>query len=453
MLFERIEAEGLAHFSYIIGSDGEACVIDPRRDCAVYLEIAANRGYRISTILETHRNEDYVVGSSALAGRTGARVWHADADLDYEYGEPARDGQVWRVGRLQIRALDSPGHTWGSMSYVVLEASSTPWILFSGDALFAGDVGRVDFLGVDRLDEMAGLLYETIFSKLLPLGEGVILCPAHGAGSVCGSAISSRNWTTIGLERRLNRKLQLGDRFSFVAEVGVALHKAPYFSRMEAVNLAAGTPACEPPAPASLSAAEFSDRVRGAVVVDTRCPSCFGAAHVPGAICIPEEEIPSYAGWFLPYDQPLLLVTGGGDGHQAARYLFRMGYDRLDGVLRGCIKAWHSAGLASNHAGIVDPVAFSRLLKNATPWVLDVRSAGELVAMPPVHGAHHIPIYQILERINDVPRDRAVYVMCATGTRATIVASLLLRAGVPDATIVLGGMVGLARAEARARGG
>jgi len=453
MLFERIESEGLAHFSYILGSDGEACVVDPRRDCAVYLEMATRRGYRITTILETHRNEDYVVGSAALAGRTGAQVWHADADLDYAYGEPVRDGQVWRVGRVRIRAVHSPGHTLGSMSYVVLEHSGSPWILFSGDALFAGDVGRVDFLGVDRLDEMAGQLHETLFTKLLPLGDGVILCPAHGAGSVCGSSIASRNWTTIGLERRLNPKLQLTDRRTFVAEVGVPLHKAPYFHRMEAVNLSGDSGACEPSAPASLSASEFAQRARGAVVLDTRCPSCFGAAHVPGSICIPEEEIPSYAGWFLPYDRPLLLVTGGGGGQQAARYLFRLGYDRLEGVLEGCVKAWHSAGLASSRVGIIDPVEFSLLVATENPWVLDVRSAGELATVPPVEGAHHIPINQILERSHEVPRDRPVYIVCATGTRAAIVSSLLLRTGVPDVTIVLGGTVGLARAAMRARGG
>jgi hydroxyacylglutathione hydrolase len=338
------------------------------------------------------------------------------------------------------------------MSYVLHEPSGAPWMLFSGDALFAGDVGRVDFLGESRLEEMAGLLHRTLFERLLPLGDGVILCPAHGAGSACGTSIASRVWTTIGLERRLNPKLQLTDRASFVAQVGKSLDKAPYFQRMESMNLSGTVWPCEPVAVPSLAPPEFADRARGAVVLDTRCPSCFGAAHVPGAVCMPLEEIPSYAGWFLPYDRPILLVTEGGDAGRAARYLYRIGFDRVAGSLQGCIKAWHSAGLSSSSAGIIDPLDFADLLDDGSPWVLDVRSAGELAAMPPVGGARHIHIHDVAGRTREVPRDRPVYVVCATGTRAAIVSSLLLRDGVVDVTVVLGGMAGLARARQRALG-
>gem|GEM_PF-6042768 len=164
MLFERIESQGLAHYSYLIGDQGEAIVIDPRRDVDVYAQTATRAGMRIAHVLETHRNEDYLIGSLELVARTGAQVWHADGMLDYQYGQPAQDGQTWRIGRLKMRAIHSPGHTLGSMSYLLHDPDGAPWVLFTGDALFAGEVGRVDFLGMDRAPEMAGHLYDTLSS-------------------------------------------------------------------------------------------------------------------------------------------------------------------------------------------------------------------------------------------------------------------------------------------------
>ena len=237
MLFERIESEGLSHYSYLIGRDGEAAVIDPRRDCQIYVERAACHGMRIRYVLETHRNEDYVSGSVELASITGAEIWHADAQWNYRYGRPVYDGQDWRIGHLKVRALLSPGHTPGMMSYLLHDDKDAPWVLFSGDALFAGDVGRVDFMGSDRLVEMAALLHRTLFEKLLPLGDGIIVCPAHGPGSVCAPAISDRVWTTIGLERCHNPKLLLRESHEFVAATAKDLEKPPYFSQMERLNL------------------------------------------------------------------------------------------------------------------------------------------------------------------------------------------------------------------------
>ena len=187
----------MAHYSYLIGDDGEAAVIDPRRDCTIYIDRAARAGYRILHVLETHRNEDYVIGSVELAARTGAAVYHADAQWDYTYGQAVEDAQTWQVGRLELEAIHSPGHTPGSMSYLLRTPEGSPWTVFTGDALFAGDVGRVDLLGEERLEEMAGLLYETLFDKLLALPDDLIVCPAHGAGSVCG------NTTPSGRGRRL----------------------------------------------------------------------------------------------------------------------------------------------------------------------------------------------------------------------------------------------------------
>jgi hydroxyacylglutathione hydrolase len=219
VLFERIVSRGLAHYSYLVGDKFEAAVIDPRLDCEVYVEKASSEGMRIVHILETHRNEDYVVGSAELASRTGAQVWHADSQLDYKYGLTAEEGQRWKTGRLVIEAIHTPGHTPGSMSYLLRDPGGLPWVVFTGDALFAGEVGRVDLMGKDKAPLMAGLLYDSIFRRLLPLGDQVLVCPAHGAGSVCGESISERLWTTIGLERQYNPRLQHTDREAFIADL------------------------------------------------------------------------------------------------------------------------------------------------------------------------------------------------------------------------------------------
>ncbi|MDD3926596.1 MAG: MBL fold metallo-hydrolase, partial [bacterium] len=178
MLFERIESKGLAHYSYIVGDNNEAVVIDPRRDCDIYLETAVRAGYRIKYVLETHRHEDYVTGSLELAVRTGAELWHADAQWDYRFGEAVRDGQTWEAGRLKLRALHAPGHTPGLMCYLLNDPEGISWILFSGDALFAGDVGRMDLMGEERVPEMAGLMYDTLYNRILQLDDGIIVCPA-----------------------------------------------------------------------------------------------------------------------------------------------------------------------------------------------------------------------------------------------------------------------------------
>lgn len=238
MLFERIESEGLAHYSYLLGSGNEAVVIDPRRDCQVYVDRAAQEGMRITHILETHRNEDYVIGSTELAARTGAEIWHADSQLDYAYGNPVADGQRWRIGEVEVRALASPGHTPGMMNYLLHDAGGRLWGVCTGDTLFAGSVGRVDLAGPERTEEMAGLLYDSIFERLLPLGDGVLVLPAHGPGSVCGgSSIADRPWTTLGIERRHNPRLQVASRQEFVEQTALTQPFPPYFAMMERLNL------------------------------------------------------------------------------------------------------------------------------------------------------------------------------------------------------------------------
>ncbi|MHB0876217.1 MAG: MBL fold metallo-hydrolase [Anaerolineae bacterium] len=442
MLLERIESKGLAHYSYLVGDGGEAVVIDPRRDCEIYVERAHRHGVRITHVLETHRNEDYLIGSLELTARTGAQVWHADAELDYAYPTAVEDGQEWRVGSLRLRAMLTPGHTLGLMSYVLSTADGEPWMLFCGDLLFAGALGRTDLLGEERLVEMTGLLYDSIYGKALPLGDQVILCPAHGSGSVCGANIADRPWTTIGLERRLNPDLRLGSRAEFVARVAVMHERPPYFRQMERLNVAGPQPLGPLPSPVPLGAHEFQRRAAGATVLDTRGELAFGGGHLPGAISIWQNGVPSFAGWFLDYGEPLLLVTDTDDTEEVMRYLVRIGFDDVAGFLAGDMHAWHAAGLDSQTSGIVTISALCRMLDAGEPMhILDVRGADEL-ARGEIPGAQHIHITQLPQHLDEVPTDRRVYVFCGTGLRSTIAASLLQRAGHADVAVVQGGFRG-----------
>jgi hydroxyacylglutathione hydrolase len=443
MLFKRFESKGLAHYSYLIGDGNQAVVIDPRRDGDVYVETSTLEGMQITQVLETHRNEDYIIGSVELASRTGAVVLHsAQDDLDYGYGERIGDGEALRVGRLKIRALHTPGHTRGHMSYLLHDPHGAPWVVFTGDALFAGDVGRTDFYGRDKLDEMTGLLYESLFHKILPLGDEVIVCPAHGAGSVCGTAIAERAWTTIGLERKHNPKLQYTDKSDFVGHVGRMLEYPPYFRMMEKWNLEGPPLLGSLPVPPPFSAREFAARAGDALVLDTRMELGFGSAHVPDALSIWEEGLPSFAGWFLSYDKPLLLVTEANDVSRAVRYLIRLGFDRLGGFLAGGMLAWHKAGLVSHRVRTATVQDLCHLLdEGGDIRILDVRSAEE-VERGEIPGAQHIHITQLPERLDEVPRDQPVYIFCGSGLRSMIGASLLQRAGWENVTVVLGGLAG-----------
>ena len=443
MLFERFEAEGLAHYSYLVGDGNEAAVVDPRRDASVYVERAHRAGMRIAYVLETHRNEDYVIGSSELAAATGATVLHSgEGDLDFGYGESIYDGEAMSIGRLSLKALHTPGHTLGHMSYLLHDPDGEPWVVFSGDALFAGDVGRTDFYGESRLDEITGLLYDSLFHKILPLGDELIVCPGHGAGSVCGSAIAERMWTTIGLERKHNPKLQYTDRDAFVANVGAVLEYPPYFRMMEKLNLEGAPVIGRMPTVPPLGPHEFAAQATGAQIVDTRSEVGFGAAHVPGALSIWEGGLPSFAGWFLTYDRPILLVGETNDVSGAVRHLMRTGYDNVAGFLAGGMLAWHKAGLGSKSIETVTVQDLChRLDEGEAPWILDVRSAEEL-EQNAIPAAHHVHLTQLPEHIDEVLEGQRIYVFCGSGLRSMLAASLIQREGYDKLTVVLGGLAG-----------
>jgi len=446
MLLERIVSAGRAHYSYLIGDKNLALVIDPKRDVDDYIRMATEAGMRIAFVLETHRNEDYFVGSMELAVRTEAEVWHADGQWDYQYGHTITTGQRWKVGRLEIEALATPGHTPGSMSYLLRDPFGIPWMLFCGDAIFAGDVGRIDLLGRNLAAENAGLLYESLFSIVLPLGDEVILCPAHGSGSVCGESIAERLWTSIGIERKHNARLQAESKEQFVVSI-LQSHpdRPPYFRRMEKVNLEGRPLLGALPSPQPLDARSFLDLSlkQNAQILDTRQELAYAAAHVPGSQSIWQDGLASFAGWFLSYDRPILLVGEGNMVENISLILLRLGFDDIAGFLAGGMLSWHMSGLESDSIRTETVQELCRQLDGGEPtMILDVRFESELARDGRIDGSQHIPITAIGERSDEVPRDQDVAIFCGSGMRSMVAASYLKARGWKRLYVILGGMAG-----------
>ena len=442
MIFERIKSAGIAHNSYLFGSGSEAAVIDPRRDCQIYIDSAQQKGLKIKHIFETHRNEDYVIGSVELNNIAGSEIYHGPG-LNWKYGNTVQDGQKFQIGKLRLMAIHTPGHTDESMSYAIadLAAGDATVMVFTGDALFVSDVGRTDLYGTEEAPRLASNLYDSIFNRLMPLGDGVILCPAHGAGSVCGLHIADRDESTIGIERIQNPVLQIKDKDEFIRyKVAEKPERPHYFRQMEIYNLE-GPPllGCLP-MPAPLTPTEFRKELEeGAVVVDTSEPAAFGGAHIKGAYSIWLEGLPVFGGWVLPYDKPILLVLED-QSHleRAVRYLIRAGYDRIIGYLKDGTEGWYNAGFPTENLPLLSVHQLKDMLNhNEDLLVLDTRGQDEWDSGH-IAGALHIYVGHLEQRLGDVPQNRPIAVICNVGHRAGLGASILLRADYPKVYNVLG---------------
>jgi len=442
VIFERVKSEGIAHNSYLVGSESDAAVIDPRRDCQIYIDLAQQHGLKIKYIFETHRNEDYVIGSIELNNLTGAEIYHGPR-LDWKYGNTLSDGQEFQICNLRLTAIHTPGHTDESMSYAVADLSSdeATVMVFTGDALFVGDVGRTDLYGAEEAPRLASDLYDSIFNKLLPLGDGVILCAGHGAGSVCGLNIGDRDESTLGIERVQNPVLQIKNKDDFIKyKVAEEPEKPHYFRRMEKYNLE-GPPllGCMP-LPPPLTPAEFRKEMeRGAVVVDTSVPAAFGGAHIKGSYSIWLEGLPVFAGWVLSYHKPILLVLEN-QSHldRAVRYLIRAGYDQIVGFLKEGVEGWYNAGYPIESLPLLSVHQLKdKIDRREELIVLDTRGQGEWDSGH-IKGALHIYVGHLEQRLVEVPKDKPVAVICNVGHRAGLGASILLRANYPEVYNVLG---------------
>ncbi len=442
LLFQTIRSEVVSHLSYVIGSSNEAVVIDPRRDCHVYVETAKKWAAQIKYIFETHRNEDYVIGSIELSHMTGARIVHGPG-LEWEYGETSSDGQEFGFGSLSIRALHTPGHSPESMSYALYDSESGDRAIavFTGDTLFVGDTGRTDFLGPEMTPVMAAKMYDSIKQRLLPLGDGAILFPAHGAGSVCGGKIGEREISTLGLERQTNEMLSLGKEDFVAAKCGEHHESPPYFKRMESYNLRGPPAQSSLPNPMALKPTEFRNQAEArSQIVDMRSAAQFGAAHVEGSYSLTPSRL-SNAGWVLDYDRPILLVVNDNIALDfATRNLFRLGFDSIKGYLAGGMDAWCNEGLPIGQLELITVQRLKRRLESKEDiTIVDVRRQNEWDDGH-IGGSMHIYLGRLPTRIEEIPKNRPITVICKTGNRSSFGASVLLRAGFEDVQNCLGGI-------------
>jgi hydroxyacylglutathione hydrolase len=445
MIFERIKANGLAHNSYFIGSGNIAVVIDPKRDIQDYLDLAFEHKMKIKYIFETHRNEDYVIGSLELAEAAHGDIFHGPG-LDWNYGTDLVDGQEFQVGKLSLKAIFTPGHTDESVSYVLndLKFGKVPVMIFSGDTLFVGDTGRVDLYGPTEIQRLADNLFDSLFKKILPLGDSIILCPAHGAGSVCGLNIADRDQSTLGIERVKNPILQFKDRESFTKyKAGEHHERPPYFSTMEQYNKNGAPGPFNKEKPGLLTSAEFKfEMEKGALVIDTSLPLAFGGAHIKGAYSIWLDGLAVFPGWLVPCDNPLLLVLEDQNHlEKAITYLSRIGYDRVRGFLKDGVEGWIDAGYPVEKLPLLSIHQLREKVDQGEDLLLlDVRGEDEWKTGH-LKGALNIYIGHLQERTSEIPRNKKIVAFCSVGHRASIASSILLRSGFSEVYNAVGGML------------
>lgn len=444
MFVEKVKSEGLAHLSYLLGDGGEAAVIDPRRDCEIYVEMARARGCRITHVFETHRNEDLVSGAPVLAHMTGATVHHGpNAAGNIAYAETVCEGDVFELGKVRIGVVETPGHTDDSLSFAIFDTEFGDQAVgvFTGDALFVGDVGRTDFYP-DRAEEVAGLLFDSL-RKITDLGDQAIIYPAHGAGSVCGDSMADREFSTVGYERLSNPMLRIDDRNAFIAKKLAEHHdQPPYFRLMERLNLEGGGPTARVITPPALDMQEFERVSEETMTIDVRGVTAILGAHIPDSLAVPHDMVPAFAGWLLDPDEDLVLVADDvGQAETAARHLARIGYDNVRGFLASALTGWASDARPFRPLPVVDVAEVARRVdERPDGWVLlDVRDKGE-VEEGVVDGTEHIYVGKLPAHLSTLEREHHYTVMCESGARATIAASVLLRAGFQHVDVFLGSM-------------
>jgi hydroxyacylglutathione hydrolase len=443
MKVEIVKSEGIAHNSYLLADKDEAIVVDPRRDCEIYTRIAKEECVKIRYILETHRNEDYVVGSVELQNMTEAEIGHSNA-LPFKYGEHNFvDGDSLKVGNLTVIVLDTPGHTNESLSYIVYEpGKSEPLMVFTGDTLFAGSVGRTDLYGKSSQPAQAEKLYSSLHEKLLPLGDHVLVYPAHGAGSVCGHGISGMEPTTLGYEKRTNPYMLLS-KADFIKKVSAEEFVVPfYFKKMEEFNLN-GPPLLKLSCPKPLSLLEFEEEMheQNRIVMDTRLPYAFAGSHIPDALSLWLGGTSVYPGWLLDINQYIIFIhERPSDIDIVAPRLRRLGFDNMCGYLCGGINEWQEEGKPIRSFGTIPVTKLKDKLDKKEILLLDVRDPPEWTEDGYVEEATRIFFADLPEKADSLPKDKPIAVTCSVGNRSSIGASILERKGFQNISNVLGGM-------------
>jgi len=447
MFFKQFYLGCLAHASYLIGSHGEAVVVDPQRDVDQYITEAGTQGLQIKYVVETHLHADFVSGHRELASRTGAQIVFGEKAGATFAHKPVRDGDELKVGDITLRILETPGHTPEGISIVVIDptVSLQPQMVLTGDTLFIGDVGRPDLAGArgHTAEEMAGMLYDSLHGKLLTLPDEVGVFPAHGAGSMCGRNISKETSSTIGEQRRYNYALKSMAREEFVRMMTTDLPEAPaYFSSDAEINRTGAAPLDQLPRPAGLSPVEVKNaKEKGDLILDVRSSGAFGAGHVPGSLNIAlSGQFASWAGSLIPLGTSIVIVAEDETGvDEAVTRLARVGIDSVRGYLNGGIYAWNQAGFetATITQMPVDEL-HHQIIEGADLQIVDVRRPGEFQSGHAA-GARNLTLAHLVEHVAELDAERPTAVICQSGYRSSAGASLLQRLGFSQVFNVVGG--------------
>ena len=440
MKVEQIYTGCLAQGAYYIESNGEAAIIDPLRETAPYIERAKDNKVKIKYIFETHFHADFVSGHLDLAKKTGAQiVYGPKAQTTYEK-HLAKDGEVFKIGKVSITVLHTPGHTPESTTYLLKDEKGKPYAIFSGDTLFIGDVGRPDLAqknGDITKEDLAGWLYDSLRNKIMTLPDEVIVYPAHGAGSACGKNMSSETWDTLGNQKKTNYALRADmSKAEFIQEVTDGLTPPPaYFSLNAQLNkkgygsidavMKRGTKALSP------RAFEAAANETEALILDVRSKAEFVKGFIPNSIFIGLDG--SFAPWvgalIADMNQAILIVAPSRRNKETVKRLARVGYDNSIGYLKGGFEAWKAAGKEIDTIETIDIDTFEKIYQQQPKIkVLDVRKPSEWDAAH-VENSQNFPLDFINNHMNEVNKKSKYYMHCRSGYRSTVAASILKARG------------------------
>ena len=444
MYFEQFYLGCLAHASYMIGSEGEAMVVDPQRDVDIYLKAAEEHGLNIRHVFETHLHADFVSGHKELATRTGAKIYiGAQAGASFPHVDVG-DGFELRFGKARLRVLETPGHTPESICLLLNdeEKSPRPWAVLTGDTLFLGDVGRPDLSKKHTPQQLAGMLYDSLHNQLMTLADDVLVYPAHGAGSLCGKNMRAERSSTIGTERLTNYALQIKSRDEFIKELTANLPTRPgYFLQDAEINREGAAVLADLPQLPAVSPTQLQSLLaQGALALDVRAGDQFAEAHVPGSVNIAlSGQFASWAGTLLGVgSRPVLIAESPEQLSEARLRLARVGIEGASGYLEGGVPAWKQAGLPTESFSQMNVQDLRRRAGEEKIRVLDVRREGEWQAGH-IAGADWAPLDYFQSALPDVDRNAPLAVHCKSGYRSMIACSLLQRAGYRNVINVQGG--------------
>ena len=446
MKIEQIYTGCLAQGAYYIESEGEVAIIDPLREVQQYIDKAQAANANIKYIFETHFHADFVSGHLTLSEKTGAPIIYGPTAEPAFKAHIAKDGEVFKLGKISIVALHTPGHTMESTTYLLRDENGKDHAIFSGDTLFLGDVGRPDLAqkAADMTQEqLATTLYHSLRTKIMPLADEVIVYPAHGAGSACGKNLSKETVGTLGEQKRTNYALRADMTVDeFVKEVTDGLLPPPlYFPenvRLNKNGYEAIDTIIEKNKP--LTAAEFKQAAEDALILDVRDADSFGKAHIPGAIFIGIDG--GFAPWvgalITDINQPIVLVTPEGREKETITRLSRVGYDNTLGYLAGGIDSWIAAGFEIDSIQRITATELETLMNNGEEAVIDVRKPGEYSSAH-IANVPNLPLDFINDHVADFPSQKTTYLHCAGGYRSMIAASILKARGFHNMIDVIGG--------------